>query len=503
MTETTNLVKTFILDVFPKESIYKFRNPNPSIPKMSGFPKIHKTGNKFRPLVANPGSPTEKVAKWLVWEMKGLPDPDNAVVKNSLELINDIKDVKLEKNDILISFDVVSLFPSVPLDETIDYMRSWLKDSGVPDEHVNSYIKLTEHCVNNNYFLFDGEVYKQTEGLSMGSPLSPVLANLFMSFLESELKKFSWFPKIWKRYVDDIFCIVKEQDVDIILDKLNSQHETIKFTVEREIDGILPFLDLKIIRNGENLEFDVYRKPTTTSVFIPYDSNHNYSHKMSAFSSMIHRLLNVPLNTVRYTNELNHIKKLAQINGYNNNTIERLLINKKKKKERSDLTKLTPLKDNRVSSFMSIYYENKNNNDMRNILKKVDIGLVNKNRFKLRNLLGTAKDKTPTLEMSGIYKINCNDCNMSYIGQTRRSVKIRYSEHEAHTRLGHSSKSAVAEHMLSNQHKFNIENVKLLKSVPNPYHLDAWESLYINNSNNLMNKEDAPINSFLLQGKNI
>lgn len=105
---------------------------------MSGFPKIHKPGNKFRPLVAHPGSPTEKLSKWLITEFNKLGPPRGASVKNSHEFVSEIKDIQLEKDEIFVSFDVTSLFPNVPVDETMDFLEIWLKSNELADERVQS-----------------------------------------------------------------------------------------------------------------------------------------------------------------------------------------------------------------------------------------------------------------------------------------------------------------------------------------------------------------------------
>jgi hypothetical protein len=83
-------------------------------------------------------------------------------------------------------------------------------------------------------------------GTSMGNALSPFMANLLMADLETRLSKLKIFPRIWLRYVDDIFCITKRNTIDRLLVIMNHRHATIKFTHEIEEDGALCFLDTKI-----------------------------------------------------------------------------------------------------------------------------------------------------------------------------------------------------------------------------------------------------------------
>ena len=101
----------------------------------------------------------------------------------------------------------------------------------------------------------------------MGSPASPVIANVFMIKLEQKaLESFEHPPKTWQRFVDDIFTIVKRSQVKNLLPHLNKQHPNISFTVEEEQDNKLPYMDITVHRIGNKLHTDVYRKPTHTEL---------------------------------------------------------------------------------------------------------------------------------------------------------------------------------------------------------------------------------------------
>ena len=99
------------------------------------------------------------------------------------------------------------------------------------------------------HFLFEGKVYDQIDGVAMGSPLAPVLANLFMGHHEdnwlSNYKESK--PIVYKRFVDEIFCLFNnKEEASLFLSFLNNQHPNIKFTDEPEKNGSLPFLDVAI-----------------------------------------------------------------------------------------------------------------------------------------------------------------------------------------------------------------------------------------------------------------
>jgi hypothetical protein len=94
------------------------------------------------------------------------------------------------------------------------------------------------------YFLWKGNYYEQKEGAAIGSPLSPVIANLFMETFEQEAFELAPLkPKLWKRYVDDTFVVWPHgrESLDQFLNHLNSLHSSIKFTMEIEENNQIPF----------------------------------------------------------------------------------------------------------------------------------------------------------------------------------------------------------------------------------------------------------------------
>ncbi|KAJ8932703.1 hypothetical protein NQ318_021222 [Aromia moschata] len=267
--------------------------------------------------------------------------------------------------------------------------------------------------MNQNCFPYNGEYFQQHEGTAMGNSLSPFIANLFMSKFETEVKdKFEYFPRVWFRYVDDIFAVfdTKAISLDNFVAKLNNRFPTIKFTYEVEHNEQLPFLDVLVIRNSENkLEFDVYRKETATLRYIPNDSHHPFQHKMA--------------------NKLIRKHKFKRIL-YNSTTF------------RIDT-------DN--SKFASLPYKPKFTRGLDKIFKNININVVYNSKNKLQTLLGNSKDKINNNEKSGIYEISCKDCDQKYIGQTKRSILTRFKEHMAHLKYGRTEKSCVAQHAFAQQ----------------------------------------------------
>lgn len=144
----------------------------------------------------------------------------------------------------------------------------------VPKE---DFIRLIRLCVEFGALDFEGTEFRQIDGLAMGSPLSPVLACLFMEMLESD-----YFLKIvgpdttWLRYVDDILVILsKDTDLKSVLRELNEVHPKIQFTCEEEDGGSIAFLDARIWNRGTRAAFSVYWKPTNKNDLIHFYSSHS------------------------------------------------------------------------------------------------------------------------------------------------------------------------------------------------------------------------------------
>jgi hypothetical protein len=131
-------------------------------------------------------------------------------------------------DDIYCSVDVVSLFTKIPIDGAINVIKN-ITDLGTA--------KLIELCLKSTFFSFQGDVYEQTYGVSTGSPLSPIIANLFMEDLENNALNSSPFkPKYWNRFVDDNFVIWPHgwDKLDEFVTHLNKQSDHINFTMEVE-----------------------------------------------------------------------------------------------------------------------------------------------------------------------------------------------------------------------------------------------------------------------------
>ena len=168
------------------------------------------------------------------------------------------------------------------------------------------------------YFQFLDTFYEQLDGTAMGSPLSPIVANIFMESFETHaLASFRVQPKLWVRYVDDTFVLWPYGDDELYSfhDHLNSQHPSILFTKEEEVDGKIPFLDVLVERQRGSISTRVHRKPTHTNRYIHYTSHHHPSVKLGVIKCLRNRMDQVCDSFTR-RDELNHLRTVFRSNGY-------------------------------------------------------------------------------------------------------------------------------------------------------------------------------------------
>lgn len=238
-----------------------------------------------------------------------------------------------------------------------------------------------------------------------------------------------------------------------------------------------------------------------TDRYIPNDSFCSYQHKIAAFHSMAYRLCKLPLSVSSFKKEFDFIVHLANVNGFEKEIIEKIVKKQSNKIRKNNITTLFSQNETTTKFRVSFAYIPTITNHLRKTLEKENIHIVYNNNKKLKQILGSTKDETPTSERSGIYEISCENCNKKYIGQTKRSIKTRFKEHISCIKNKQINRSSVAAHVFAssdnNEPPHNIgpfeESVRLLKTVQNPRKLDAYESLLISKTKNVMNADNGNI----------
>ena len=219
------------------------------------------------------------------------------------------------------SLDVDFLFTNIPLYETINIIieRLLSENETVHNLNKDQFKCLLTLATKESYFLFDGELYQQVDGVAMGSPLGPTLANIFLCHYEDiwlrncslECK-----PSYYKRYVDDIFVLFEsETQVESFKNFMNTCHPKMKFTFEKEQNNCFNFLDVKVIREDNVFTTSVYRKPSFSGVYTHFDSYMPLSYKFSLVSTIIFRSFTICSDMPKFHQEICKIKDIFIKNG--------------------------------------------------------------------------------------------------------------------------------------------------------------------------------------------
>ena len=332
------------------------------------------------------------------------------------------------------------------------------------------------------------------DGVAMGSPLAPVLANLFMGHHEKIWLEQYQGPELlfYRRYVDDTFCLFhSEQDAIAFFDYINSQHPNIRFTMEKEIDHVLPFLDILIDNtHRSSVVTSTFRKKTITGLLTNYFSFTPLSYKIGFIRTLIERVFKINNTWLGFHKD---IAKLVFI--LRKNIFPAHLINKcvyrylNTAMDRYGSTPTPPSSTESLHRVNNTFYklpylgcfstvvQSKIRRFVNRFCNDLSIKLVF-TTFKLRNLF-SVKDSVPReLRPRVSYKFSCACCNACYIGETGRHFPIRVREH-----LSSDKSSHIFKHLLSSdrcRQSCSTDGFEILDSAPTKFQLKLKEAMHIN-----------------------
>ena len=303
-------------------------NSSPT-PRFHGLPKIHKANCPMWPIVSACGTATYHLAKFLTKILQKYTGMKPSFVKDSKGYSQHLRSVHLGMDEGLVSFDVSALFTSIPVPTALNVINQLftehIEDSeamgkyncsfernavGLKKNDLMNLLKLVlEKCV----FSIQGNFFKQLHGATMGSPCSPVVANIYMEYFE-DLALGPELPipiKEWKRYVDDVFSIIPNGKWNTMLNYLNSIDPHIKFILEQpNMEGAIPFLDTPPQPRGEEISISVYRKPTHTDRYLDFNSSHPILAKRAVVRAPMDWAENVCSDPLILAKEMEHLGKV-------------------------------------------------------------------------------------------------------------------------------------------------------------------------------------------------
>ncbi|XP_020609700.1 uncharacterized protein LOC110048248 [Orbicella faveolata] len=296
---------------------------------------------------------------------------------------NEIRNLPISEDDILVSYDVTALFTNVPLNGTInilvekEFADDWFNQTYGLNLQKDQLTKLLKIATTNQLFQFNGQLYEQIDGVAMGSPLGPLMANVFLCHLEDKLTRDGVMPTLYKRYVDDTLARMSSTETAVdFFTTLNSHHHSLSFTMELPIDNKISYIGIEIIKNRTKNDTQVYKKPANTDLLLHFQSHTDKRYKDYLVKTMIHLAyaLDLSSTTAAFNQECTRLRSvftrldypLEMINSTITKTIQSFSYGtREKNKEDCSVVRVSlPLKDQTTANAVK--------RQMRDLSHKID-----------------------------------------------------------------------------------------------------------------------------------
>ncbi len=279
--------------------------------------------------------------------------------------------------------------------------------------------------------------------------------------------------------------------VDLFQQYLNQKHPNIKFTVERENNNTLPFLDVEVTRTNDEFKTGTYRKPTFSGVYSNYRSLIPSAYKIGLVTTLLYRMYELVSDYERLDKEIKDLKSILRKNRYPDGFIDKVIYTFLNNKYTQKLT--VPTVPRRKIRMYLPYLGNtsvtikKKLKRMFRMIPSCSVEIVFQTTYRMGNMF-RFKDSLPqTLLTDFIYYFKCRSCAASYVGQSYRHQLVRFCEHAGlspRTRRplvpSLVNASAVKIHMMNNHHRVDPDlDFRILSRGGTRAILDIKESIMI------------------------
>ena len=459
-----------------KETYKNIRPKNAKAARAHGLPKIHKAFDrlpKFRPIIDTTVITHYSVGKFLSELLQPLTQ-NEYTLKDTFDAANRIKAISptlFTEGYEFVSFDVESLFTNVPLQRTLRIIEDRIYNKKLVKTKLtkSTLRKLIRDTCTKTVFSCNNKLYEQTDGVSMGGSLGPVLANIIMTEFEHEIVKKlidQGLIAFYCRYVDDTLLLIKRNTINTLLEHFHKFDRNIRFTHDLFENTTPHFLDINIASDG----LGIYRKDTFTGQYTNYDSFVPWRHKISWVRALIDRVHRI-CTPNKIKTELKLIGQFLSWNGFPKRIAKSLIkrfTTMAQNRAPDHCTNVTSqTSQDSTTIWLTIPFVGDLTTQLTKELKhKLRRSLVDPNvdiRIKQKTtklcFFTSTKDKTPPLCKSDVvYEFTCPGCNCSYIGKTNRTLFTRTQEHALTDK-----ESAIYKHLRQCN---NIQHIQGLYNLP-------------------------------------
>ena len=257
-----------------------FNRPNLHIKNFSNrymyfLPKTHKALTewrnlyhpKMRPIICDTGSITHLLAKFMLPILQKIEKEMVSTVTSSLQVTYFLETINkshvINDSTIISTVDVESLFTKIPQLKLLDIINVLITKHSPTEDYKNKYMECLSNIIQLNTFQVTDMFFLQTTGLPMGGPLSGVLANIFLGYMERNIIKFNGIIS-YLRYMDDIF-IMSNTTNEELLQFINILKNSFSLNITSSTNRHnVTFLDmcLSVNRFHKCIEISPYSKST-------------------------------------------------------------------------------------------------------------------------------------------------------------------------------------------------------------------------------------------------
>ena len=368
-------------------------------------------------------------------------------VESSVDFLDKLKDAP--SGGIIASLDVESLFTNVPVEETIQMILDTVyRDETTPALNIpeNALRRLLEICTREAPFIDQrGLMWKQVDGVAMGSPLGVLFANFYMGTIEKRVFTRIPTPDMYVRYIDDTFVRVSSEEDLERLRRTFEDESVLRFTCERSIDGTIPFLDVKVTADDIGYSTNVFRKPTNIGLCLKGESECPEKYKNSVINSYVNRALSHCSSWDSTVKELDHVAQTLVNNGYSYHHVTRVT---RRAIDKWYLQEQPAPREN--GKDITLYYRGfmhkeyrRDEAALRSIIQEnitpsdpesqIKLNIYYKNKktadFIMKN--SPHRNNDPMKKRGVVYHILCPQvgCNQSYVGMTTTLLSKRVAVH--------------------------------------------------------------------------
>ena len=522
-TETKPMIEKIIKTLQDKKFInskqkqYLLGGPEPRARRFYMLPKIHKDPSKWskpheippgRPIVSDCSSETYYTAEFLDHYLNPLSILHPSYIKDTYDFVNKIRTLHIPQNAILFTMDIDSLYTNIDIPQGIQTIKNIFQkhpDKKRPDKEL---IRLLEINLTRNDFEFNGDFFLQIKGTAMGKKFAPAYANIFMAEWEtSALAACEKKPLYYYRYLDDIWGVWHhpEGDFEQFLNTLNNHNDSIKLKSTINTNSV-DFLDTTTYKghnfsNTNQLDIKVFFKETDTHALLHKTSHHPKHTYAGLIKSQLLRFHRICTQKEDFKQATSTLFSALRARGYSRSFLRKALKTFLEVKPRvvskilpfiitysPSATKLVRVIKNNFQESLAgtnILQEHriiaafKKNRNLQDHLVKAQISPLSTSGprgqgefFRHQTWLRSKYNKSVYKTLSWgsvkskncVYLITCAECGSQYVGETKNSIAVRFTQHRYNIRKHKEAHTPLVRHFI--QHGWNSVRATVLQANP-------------------------------------